>query len=297
MKIACLGECMVEFASTGTDGEFRQGFAGDTYNTCIYLARCLPDAEVSYITAVGDDDLSRKLLARLEAEQIGTQYVSVIKDKSPGLYVIENDASGERTFSYWRNDSAVRYLFNAVSPQELIDQLAGYDLVYLSGISLAVLPKAPLETLIKGLVDANVKIAFDPNYRPALWPSAGQALSAFQNMAQYCDLILTTLDDDQQLIAGATMPSAMTDWATLSKGEVVVKDGANGAAGKSFAGQDTHQVSPEAITPIDTTGAGDAFNAAYMAARISGATIATALAAGNELATKVILHRGAIIPK
>ncbi|MCI5041860.1 MAG: PfkB family carbohydrate kinase, partial [Donghicola eburneus] len=61
MRFLAIGECMAEMSSSNKEGDFRLGFAGDTYNTAWYLARLRPDFEVSYFTAVGDDDISYRM--------------------------------------------------------------------------------------------------------------------------------------------------------------------------------------------------------------------------------------------
>src|SRR4051812_46719730 len=107
-SIACVGEVMIEMAR-GNDGRFGLACGGDTFNTAVYLARGgLP---VSYASALGDDRFSDNILAMAAAEGVATDLVLRVPGRLPGLYLIETDAAGERSFSYWRENSPARELF------------------------------------------------------------------------------------------------------------------------------------------------------------------------------------------
>ena len=111
MRVLAIGECMAELAPMDTDGDLRLGFAGDTFNTAWYLARCAPDAHVSYLTALGDDAISQKMAAFMRDSGIDDRFVQVAKGRTVGLYMITLD-EGERSFSYWRGQSAAKALAN-----------------------------------------------------------------------------------------------------------------------------------------------------------------------------------------
>ena len=101
MRVLAIGECMAELVPTDTEGDLRLGFAGDTFNTAWYLARCAPDAHVSYLTVLGDDAISQKMAAFMCDSGIDDRFVQVAKGRTVGLYMITLD-EGERSFSYWR---------------------------------------------------------------------------------------------------------------------------------------------------------------------------------------------------
>ena len=139
-RIVAIGECMVEMAPLAEAGTYRMGFAGDTLNTAWYLAKLLKDrAQVDYFTAVGTDAVSDQMLAYLDRETIGTASILRRADRTPGLYMIQLQ-DGERSFSYWRSQSAARTL--AQSGQDIDTALRGADIAYVSGITLATLPDA-----------------------------------------------------------------------------------------------------------------------------------------------------------
>ncbi len=101
MRIACLGECMVELAPEPDGaGLFRLGVGGDSFNTAAYLARLAADgpARVSYVTALGQDTQSDRMIAAFREQGLDTDLVFRIADAAPGLYLIETDSEGERRF-------------------------------------------------------------------------------------------------------------------------------------------------------------------------------------------------------
>ncbi|MGA7809197.1 sugar kinase, partial [Bradyrhizobium sp.] len=193
MKVASIGECMVEFAQA-QDGLFRRGFGGDTLNTALYLARL--GIDTSYVTALGDDALSEVMLAAWRAEGIGTEHVMRLPGRVPGLYMIERDARGERSFLYWRDRAPARELFDRAD-EAMLDLLSRFDWLYLSGISLSLYGdtgRARLRTLLAATRSRGGKIAFDGNYRPRGWSDAAAARRAFNEILPLVDLALPTLE-------------------------------------------------------------------------------------------------------
>ena len=178
MRVASIGECMVELTLPREDGNgSRVGFAGDTFNAAVYLKRSAPEITVSYVTALGTDPLSARMIAFFESEDLDTSLIERRADRVPGLYAISLDAKGERSFTYWRDSSAARTLF--LPPAEVNpSNLNGFDLIYLSGITLAVLApeaRAALADFLRGYRQRGGRLAFDSNYRPRLWPDADTA--------------------------------------------------------------------------------------------------------------------------
>src|SRR4051812_37876277 len=96
-RVASIGECMIEL-SPRPGGVLGLGFGGDTLNTAVYLARL--GVAVDYLTALGDDGYSQRMLALWREEGVGTALVPLLPGRLPGLYLIEIDAAGERRFLY-----------------------------------------------------------------------------------------------------------------------------------------------------------------------------------------------------
>lgn len=295
MRVVCIGECMVEMAPEA-DGRFVMGFAGDTFNTAWYLRRALPeDWHVDYLTAVGDDALSARMTAFFAAEGIGTGHVRHIDGGTVGLYMISL-SEAERSFSYWRSASAARRL--AEDEHALHRALTGADLAYVSGITLAILPPADRARLLAALAAAQAqgtKLAFDPNMRLRLWPDATTMRREVQKVAARMDIVLPSFDEEA-LHCGDTTPDATARrYTKAGAGIVVVKNGA-GEIILSQNGQHLRFQPPMAKHVVDTTAAGDSFNAGFLAAYLCGRPLPQALSEGARLASHVIGARGALVP-
>ncbi|NDY90279.1 sugar kinase [Ideonella livida] len=297
--VALLGECMLELQGEAF-GAMRQSFGGDTLNSAVYLARAGAGqgVKVSYATGLGTDALSDGLLSRWAEEGLALELVRRLPGRMPGLYQIQVDARGERTFFYWREQSAARAYFESESTP-LEAAAATLDVLYFSGISLAILPPAGRERLLQlaqRLRARGAQVVFDNNYRPRLWPDAATALHWYGRTYALCSTALLTLDDEQAL-RGLGEAEALEVAARLPTPEVVVKRGPAPTlvrtAGQAWVAVPTVPVAQV----VDTTAAGDSFGGAYLAARLAGATPAQAAAAGNALAAQVIQHRGALMPR
>jgi 2-dehydro-3-deoxygluconokinase len=305
--VYAIGECMIELqrsaagAAASVTATMDYRFGGDTLNAAVYMARLLDPAKVrvAYVTGLGVDGMSAEMLASWEREGIDTGCVQRLPDRLPGIYMIETDPSGERRFHYWRKDSAARHWLEAPEAGKVLVQLAASPMVYLSGISLAILAPADRELLIAALAQCRARggsVVFDNNYRPRLWESAETAREVYRRVLANTDIALLTLDDEIALYGQESVQQVIERTRGYGVGEVVVKCGAEPCV--VWAEGTLHKVAPEPVKDVvDTTAAGDSFGAAYMAARLSGKDPQEAAKAGHRLAGAVIRVRGAIIPR
>lgn len=300
-NIAAIGEVMLELAPFPTQEHpgkelMALSFAGDTYNTSVYMSRL--GLETSYVTQLGQDPYSDIILQRMASESINTGLIKQIPGRSPGLYIIRNSPDGEREFFYWRKEAPARELFaTEYASADLCQQLAGYDCVYLSGITLAIIGETSRQHLYKVLQQLRqqgVTIAYDSNYRPRLWADKAEAQEAMLAMMQYTDIALLTLDDEDLLWSDGSVDGCKSRYAKFGLRELVLKRGAEDAIIITPNGESRIPVKPVQGV-VDTTGAGDTFNAGYLAARLQGKTPEQAAAQGIRCAGIIIRHRGAVI--
>ena len=293
-RFVSIGECMVEMAPQ-EGGLYAMGFAGDTFNTAWYARRCLPEGwSVDYLSALGTDAISDRMADFMTGAGIGTAYLRRLPGQTVGLYLISLTGA-ERSFSYWRSTSAARAL--AADPGHLDAALAGADLAYLSGITLAILTPEDRARLLAALARARAagaRIAFDPNLRPALWPSAQAMCGAVMQAAGQADLVLPSFDDEARFFGDADAEATARRYLTAGAATGVVKDGPGEILLATPGGQVRCQP-PAVASVVDTTAAGDSFNAGFLAAHLLGRGDQAALAAGATLAGQVIGARGALV--
>ncbi len=289
MRIVLIGEGMLEL-SQAADG-WRLGHAGDTVNMAIHLARS--GHNVAYLTALGSDPFSDDLRTSWRGEGIDTRLILTDPTKNPGLYAIRTDEAGERSFFYWRENSAARGLFTAPGIDAALKEAEGAQLLAYSLISLAILPpeaRQALFALCKRVRARGGKVAFDGNYRPRLWPDAAAAIDARDQAIACADIGLPTLDDETLLSGQSNADEVAAHWTRCGADEVIVKLGAQGCR----LPDGTLLPPPERLSPVDTSGAGDAFNAGYLDARMKGTLPRAAALRGHRLAGWTVMRRGAI---
>lgn len=297
-SVCCLGEVMIELVN-GRNGNIALGVAGDTYNTAVYMKRLLKntDISVSYCTALGTDPYSDNIRGALTGYGLDTSCIETRTDKIPGLYAVDTDEHGERSFTYWRSDAAARTLFQAPC-KVTFASLEKFDLLYLSGISMAILPadiRGQLIDFIDRFRANGGTFAYDSNYRPRLWEDQATAQKINQDMWSRSDIAMPSIDDEIELFGDTDEAAAVARLHSFGVTTGALKRGAEGPldlAGKAVA-QNLNTV--EKV--IDSTAAGDSFNAGYMAAFVLGKTPQVQMETGHNLAAKVITYPGAIIPE
>jgi 2-dehydro-3-deoxygluconokinase len=296
-QVIVVGECMLELVSEAADRNWQLGYAGDSFNTALYLARL--QVPVAYLTALGTDPFSEDMRAGWTREGIDVSMVLTDASRLPGLYAIRNDTDGERHFYYWRERSAARQLFTLPGIHAALTRARRAEWLFLSGITLSLYTPAEREVLVQTAAAVRAgggQVVFDPNYRPTLWSSAAQAREAIAAVAPCVSVALPTHADDATLYGDTAPLQSIERWQRWGATEVILKLGAQGCL--VAAGAETSTVAPAAaVRPVDTTGAGDAFNAAYLAGRIVGLGPSAAARGANRLAGEVIRHRGAILSR
>lgn len=292
-KALFIGEAMVEIS--GEAGALKLGFAGDVLNTAWHMRRLLPTAdwEVAFFTATGCDIHSKAM--RNFIRQSGIELVGSpeLEAYNPGLYIIHQE-NGDRKFTYWRKNSAARRL--ADNGDALRKAMADANIIYFTGITLAILPPTKRLSFLRDVKRARLRGArtvFDPNIRRTLWNSQSQCRAALSNASRMADIVLPSFGDDREHFKDASPIACAERYARWGVPEVVVKDGGRPMV-VANEGRTEEFVLERATNVVDPTGAGDAFNAGYLAARTLGETIGRSVDAGHRLALDVISRHGAI---
>lgn len=295
-NIYFLGECMMELKSTD-ESTMNQSFAGDVYNSAVYLKRCFPETAVSFVTTVGGDQISQRLINRCEGENLSTDAIFRHPNKTLGLYLIETDETGERSFTYWRSDSAAREIVDFLD-DSVIARFSANDMLFISGISLAVIQPSHRDKfwqIMEKLKALGVTLVFDPNYRARLWQGADEAKEQIEKALTLCDIALPGVEDFTELYNLHNAEDVIAFCAPFNVPEIIVK---NGAA--SVVSHCDNEIVDHTIIPVthvvDTTSAGDAFNGVYLGARLNQQSVADAIGLAAQAAGVVIQQPGAIAP-
>lgn len=294
MRVLAIGECMAELAPADSTGGYRLGFAGDTFNTAWYLAQLIPKMSVSYFTALGADPISQDMRSFMQSSGIDDSLVKTVLDRTIGMYLISLN-NGERSFSYWRGQSAARLLADDLGA--LHGATMSADLIYFSGITLAILDQDARAALIDALErsrDAGKAVAFDPNLRPQLWSSPSEMLGTVMEGASVSDIVLPSFEDEATWFRDLSPEATAARYAEAGAVTTVVKNGANSVhyIDRGITGCVSLQPVPSVV---DTTAAGDSFNAGLLAGHAAGMSLRSGIDLACRLARQVVQQKGALV--
>jgi 2-dehydro-3-deoxygluconokinase len=267
VDLLCMGEPMLEFNQLPPrpDGSrhYLEGHGGDTSNAAIAASR--QGARVGYITALGQDMPGDSFMALWAREGVDASAVVRTDRWQTGVYFVTHDAKGHHFLHYRANSAAAMYTA-ADLPEAAI---AAARMFYVSGISQGISTSAA--DAVFAAIDiarrSGVKVAYDTNYRPRLWPPARAAAVMHAAMAQ-TDFALPGIDDVQTL-TGLADPDAILDfYLRLGPKVVVLKMGESGA----YLATPDHRVRipKHDVQVVDATGAGDAFCGSFLARILAG---------------------------
>ena len=294
MKILSVGECMAELSPDGQQGKFNLGFAGDTFNTAWYIANNHSEINSAYFSKIGDDELSEKMLKFMSDNRIDTTHVKKVSGSTIGLYLISL-VGGERSFSYWRNNSAATLL--GQDRNDIEQAMKKQDLIYFSGITLAILDQSSRNNLFSCLKlarRAGKKIAFDPNLRPKLWNDKAEMRDVIMAGANLSDIILPSFDDEATWFSDPDPISTIKRYQNIGAETVIVKNGGKPVSYFSDQAIDTYPIN-SVRRVVDSTAAGDSFNAEILVGILRKLPLSEAIGNGANLAKRVIMGQGALV--
>ena len=299
-KAIFIGECMIEISGnmeqiTNSSAKININFGGDTFNSAIYFSRISQKKiKTCFVTALGQDTFSKKMISRFKTEKIDCQFIRTDGQNPPGLYSIETDYEGNREFSYWRSTSPAKNLFKGPKGKKLINDLSYADIIYYSGISVAILNSSQKQNLIKLGKSANIT-AFDFNYRNALHKkNEAQELLKYINGSVNIHFISY---DDVVEIFGISNPNQIFEILNTNKNLILLRF-KNSIIYKNN-NKEIKSLSLPIIKAIDTTAAGDSFNGAFLALmnEENRLSLEDKILMSHSVTREVIKHKGAIIPR
>ncbi len=277
-------------------GAIGSGFGGDALNAAVYLAREAPTLHVALASAIGDDPPSRELRALCRAEQVDLTHVRTVAGARLGSYRVHVDDAGERSFTYERSESPFR---DVLADGGLLPDPREVDLLVFSGISIAVSRGGGRDVLLRFAENVQATgafVAYDVNHRASLWGEPGEARAWLHRIAPIAGVVFASVDDGRALLGASRAVDLAAALRSLGCPEAVVTDGSRPCAVATEVRIDQVRAAiPTAV--VDSTAAGDAFDAGYLAARLRGEDPASAAVAGHRAAARVVAHPGAIVPR
>ena len=293
INVCSIGEAMIEISNI-KNSLYNQSFAGDTLNFCNYLDKKKLNA--FFLSAIGKSEINQSLLDFVKSKNISTKYIKQINQIEVGLYLIKNKDNGEKQFFYWRDESAAKHYFNNIDFLNLYKELKNFDYIYFSGITLSIIHISKLNNFIKLLrllKSKKIKIVFDFNIRPSRWNK--------KNLNIFLDSVLKFVDIC--FLSGEDMNYWKNKNNIKSYEQIVRKYKLKHSIFRKNAKftyvflNKTRYVFKNKLlkTVVDTSGAGDGFNAAYLSNFIVNNDPVLALKAGSSLGSKIVMKKGAIV--
>jgi 2-dehydro-3-deoxygluconokinase len=290
--ICSIGECMIEM--TNVEKElYNYSVAGDTLNFTSYLDQSIFNK--FYLTAIGTSDINKGVISFFKKKKINTDLVKKISSKEIGLYLIKNTKRGEKKFYYWRDDSAANFFFNHINKSFFIKKYT-FDYIYLTGITLSILDFKNIDKFITNLSvlrKKNSKIIFDFNIRIKRWSK--------KNLNLYLNKILPNIDilfcSGEDLVCWKKNNNIKTFQYILKKFNIyhaIYRK--NEEYNYSFYKNKKYMIKNKPIKKVvDTSGAGDGYNAAYLSSFIISNNPQIALNEASKIGAKIVMKKGAIV--
>ena len=271
-------------------------FGGDTYNSAVYFSRLTNNkTNTFYSTALGKDNFSKKMISRFKNENIKCDYIRTDGENPPGLYSIEINEKGERSFSYWRDQSPSKYIFLGSKGKKLVKDINNADVFYYTGISAGILDEKQRKDLIKIGSTATI-CGFDFNYRSQLHYNKKVSQLLFNEINNRVDIHFVSFDDARELFK-IKNPLEIFEIINEKKNLILIRY-KNSIIFKNKQ-QEIKTVTVPHGEVVDTTAAGDAFNGSFLAIINNNKNVSVEenILISHSVTREVIKHRGAIISK
>jgi 2-dehydro-3-deoxygluconokinase len=287
LDLVSIGEVLMEFTRVDPS-TYRSHWAGDVANTAFYASRL--GLRVGLVTSFGNDLFTHRIQRELAHEGIDLSMTAVRGERRNGLYFIEPVSTAESRFHYWRHESAATAMFEGAEIDTLYAYCSSSKYVLISGITLAIVADVdPLVRLLRQLKSTSTAVVFDPNYRSALWPSTAQFKRTAERILTSVDIFLPSAMDLEALWPADPEGGCRSCGAALS----VIKRGSHGSI--LLEGKERTAIPPYGVSHVvDPTGAGDAFNAGFIAGLRRRSSAEEAVQLASRLGAHVVSVVGAI---
>ncbi len=297
--VVTLGETLISLVAEepgplAEAATFERHIAGAEANVAVGLSRL--GHSVAYIGRVGGDGFGVAIVRRLRAEGVDVRHLTVDTGAATGLMLRERRVLGPAQVVYARTASAGSHL-----SIDDIDRAAADGLfsdarwLHLTGITpaLSATAREAVNRSIELAKGAGLTVSLDVNLRRRLW-SDEAAAPIVRALARQADVVLGSPDELAVVTGLSTDDPAPLARAVLKLGPMyaVVKLGSDGALGVKRGSAPITVPALPVPSVVDPVGAGDAFSAGFISARLSGADMTLALRTGNACGAAAVASMG-----
>ncbi|MDH5441819.1 MAG: sugar kinase [Candidatus Bathyarchaeota archaeon] len=298
-QVVGIGEVLIDFIATEpvpyTEAtHFMKCFGGAPMNTLVGIARL--GISSGAITAVGGDPFGKFLINELKRNGVDTSRV-VVKERTRTTitFVANEPLTGERTFIFYRKPWVRGTSDSSLTPEDIdYEYISKAKILHISGFSLSQDPsrRASLSA-VRHARKSGVKISFDPTLRSDVWNSENTLRRTYSKMLKLSD-IATFSREEAEFILETSDPRKAAEKALRYGVEIVgIKLGSEGAYVKTKEGIDVSAPAFK-VKAVDTTGAGDGWNAALIVGLCRGWKPERCVKIANAVGALVVTKHGAI---
>ncbi|MGI8313499.1 aminoimidazole riboside kinase [Halobacillus mangrovi] len=252
--IICLGEALIDFIPLDDENiNFQKSPGGAPANVAVGAARL--GANSTFLGKVGDDVLGRFLKKTLTDFGVNTEAMYLTKDTRTGVVFVTLDEHGERSFDFYIDPSADRYLEES---EVKADLFTTHNLLHFGSISMIDEPaKSATAAAVREARENGLIVSYDPNLRLGLWKSADEAKETILSMLAEADVVKIS-EEELEFLTGET--DIEVGVKQLASYKIPLLYVTMGAEGSHVYNQEGHTFVPAMkVDAVDTTGAGDAF--------------------------------------
>jgi fructokinase len=264
LDVVCLGEILIDFVPSpalsplGQARYLRIAPGGAPANVAVALRRL--GLASGFIGKAGNDPFGRYLKHVLAGQQLDLSLFELTAAAQTRLAFVTNDSNEHQRFIFYGNPGA-DVLLQASEIRSNYLQRA--RILHFGSISLIREPARSATVAAIRLARQNgLLVSFDPNLRPALWPSLRQARREILNALGYCDILKVNESEWEFLFPGRRFEGAFSLLQRRGIQLAAVTLGPKGAilaTRKSLA-----KMGSPSVRAVDTTGTGDGFVAALL---------------------------------
>lgn len=263
LDLIAIGECLVEFLEC-EDGRYEQSYAGDTLNTLFYASRL--GLKTGYVTAIGDDPYGDGIRRLLDREKI-ERTMCASDDGVNGTYFVLG-ARGPKRYHFLRKHSAATRMLEHLDMPKLRAYVLKSKVLLLSLTSIGIQSERDRVIHLLSRVAGEVKICLDSNYRASVWADREDAQNWFEQALPYVSMLFVTDTDHEAIYGKESFVHAIKRYQSFGIDRLAYRMGDKGSI--IFDGKAQTVKAIEDLNVVDTTGAGDAYNAGFIYAMMKG---------------------------